>query len=283
MTRVALVTDSTCNLGPELLAKHHIHTVPLYIIWGDDNFKDGVDLLPPEFYERLRASDDIPKTSQASPQDFVDAFLTVREKYEADEIVCPVVSSILSGTYASAMQAKDTVDFPVHVLDTRQVSWALGFSLLAGVEARDAGASAEDIGRAIMEAAGRTQLLFTINSLEYLRKGGRIGNARLFLGSALNIKPVLTLREGVVESVDNVRTRKRAVEHMLHVVEQTTSGRAVRRLAIFHGDAADEAQALLDAAVGKFQPAESYLSYAAAVLGVHTGPGALGVVVEWDN
>ena len=132
--RTAIVTDSTCNLPPDLARERRIHVAPLYVIWGDDSLRDGIDIQEPAFYERLRAASDIPKTSQVTPQDFVTLFERVRAEEEADAIVCAVLSSDLSGTYASATLAKNLVDFPVHVIDTRQVSWALGHAALAGAE-----------------------------------------------------------------------------------------------------------------------------------------------------
>ena len=281
--RTALVTDSTSNLPADWAAEARVYVAPLYIIWGEDAFKDNVEMSPVEFYHRLKTVQEMPTSSQVSPQDFADIFQHARGVEQADVVVCAVVSSDLSGTYASAIQAKDMVDFPVHIVDTRQVSWALGFPVMSAVEARDNGASPDDIVRVIARAASRQQLLFTIESLDYIHRGGRIGNARLLLGSALSIKPLLELKEGVVSSVDNVRTRKRAIEHMITVAQDRASGHPIARVAIIHGDAEEEARDLLEKAVEKLRPQQTFFSYVTPVLGVHTGPGALGVIVEWDN
>jgi DegV family protein with EDD domain len=278
--RTVLVTDSTCNLPADLTAHRRIHVAPLYILWGDDVYKDGVDITEAEFYQRLVGADDFPKTSQVAPQDFVSLFQHAREAEEAEQVVCAVISSELSGTYASAIQARDMVDFPVHVIDTRQTSWALGHAMLAGAEARDEGASAAEIAAVIADSAARQQLIFTIKSLEYLHRGGRIGHARLLLGSALQIQPLLQLCDGIVESAENVRTRKRAVEHLLRLAETFLNGEPLLRFSVLHGGAADEAETLLARGVQRFSPRESYVSYVTPVLGVHTGPEAIGVVVE---
>jgi len=280
MPHTALVTDSTCNLYPELVAQQRIHVVPLYILWEEKSYKDGIDIKEPELFRRLAEARHLPKTSQASPQDFVEAFQRAREAENADAVVCAVISSDLSGTYASALQARDAVDFPVYVVDTRQVSWALGFAMLSAAKARDAGASPNDIVEAIRTTVANTHVLFTIESLDYLYYGGRIGNASRLLGSALNIKPVLELRDGVVFPVDKVRTRKRAVATLLKAAASFAAGRPLCRLAVIHGDVEDDAKALLEEAVAQFNPRETYLSYATAVLGVHVGPGTLGIVVE---
>lgn len=277
----ALVTDSTSNLYGALAAENRIYVAPLYVIWGEETLRDGIDLTEQAFYRRLEESDDIPKTSQVSPQDFIDLFHRARELEKADEVVCGVISCDLSGTYASAMQAKEKVDFPVHVVDTRQTTWALGHTMLSAAKARDAGASAEEIVAVIRNTAARQHISFTIESLEYLRRGGRIGNARLLLGSALHIKPVLELRDGLVSSVDNVRTRRRAVERLLKVAEDEAKGREIARLSIIHGDVENEAEFLLRQAVEKFKPRETHLGYACLTIGVHTGPGVLGLVIEW--
>lgn len=279
--RTAIVTDSTCNLPPDLARERRIHVAPLYVIWGDDSLRDGIDIQEPAFYERLRAASDIPKTSQVTPQDFVTLFERVRAEEEADAIVCAVLSSDLSGTYASATLAKNLVDFPVHVIDTRQVSWALGHTALAAAEARDQGASPEEIAAATRDAATRQQLVFTIDSLEHLRRGGRIGSGKLLFGSALNIKPVLIVRDGVIEAVENVRTRKRALQQVVKTTNKLLDGRPVRRLSVLHADAEADGHEVMAQAREQFKVAETYFAYATTVLGVHAGPGAVGLVVEW--
>jgi len=280
--RTAIVTDSTCNLPPDLARERGIHVVPLYVVWGDESLRDGIDIHEQEFYARLRASKDIPKTSQATPQDFVLAFEQARAAANADEVVCTVVSSALSGTYASAILAQDMGDFPVQVVDTRQVSWALGHVTLAAADARDNGASAGEIAAAARDAAARQQLVFTIDSLEHLKRGGRISSGKLFVGSALNIKPVLVVREGVIEAVENVRTRKRALQQLPKVAADVLDGRQVKRLSVLHADAEAEGRAVLEQAQQQFQPEEIMFAYATTVLGVHAGPGAVGLVVEWS-
>jgi DegV family protein with EDD domain len=281
--RTAIVTDSTCNLSVELAAEKHIYVTPLYVIWDEVTYRDGIDISELEFYQRLVSSGDIPKTSQASVQDFVTLFQKARDAENADAIVCPVLSSDLSGTYASAVQAKEQVDFPVYVVDTRQITWALGHIVLSAAAARDAGANPEEIAQVVQNSAQRQSVLFTIDSLEYIRRGGRIGNARLLLGSALHIKPVLEIRGGIVESVENVRTRKRAVEYLLKAAAERAGGCAIVRASVIHGNVPEEAEALRRQAIETFHPQESYLSYACTSVGVHTGPRVLGVVVEWAD
>lgn len=283
-TRTALVTDSTSNIPPEIAAARRLYVAPLYVIWGDQSLKDGVDITNEGLLRRMRALDSraaLPKTSQVSPQDFVTLFEQAREAENADEVVCAVISGRLSGTYASAMQARDQVKFPVHVVDTLQTSWGLGFSVLAGAVARDQGASSAEIAEVIQTVSSRVRLVFTVDDLDYLYRGGRIGNASRLLGTALNIKPILELRDGVVNAADKVRTRKRAVQQVLSIIENYVGNNTVVRLAVIHGDVEDEARELLAQALEKLRPQEHYLSFVTAVLGAHVGPGALGVIVEW--
>jgi DegV family protein with EDD domain len=282
---IALVTDSTCNLPPSLAAERHIYVAPLYVIWGEESYKDGVDITEDELFDRLvkvGTKGELPKTSQVAPQDFVTLFEKARTQEGADEIVCAVLSSELSGTYASAIQAQDMVDFPVHIVDTLQASWALGFPVLAGAEARDAGATPAEIVAAIHQATRHTKLLFMVESLDYLHAGGRIGGAARLLGTALNIKPILEVTpEGVINAADKVRTRKRAVAHLLRLAEQQAGGAPIQRLAVIHSGAAEDAEMLLTQAREELKPQEHYLSFITAVLGVHVGPGALGIIVNW--
>lgn len=278
--RTAIVTDSTSDLPPDLAEERRIHVVPLYVIWGEETMRDGVDLNPPSFYRMLEASADIPKTSQASPQDFVEAFETAREAEGADEIVCAVLSQQLSGTYTSAMQARELVDFPVHVIDTQQITWGLGHAVLTGTEWRDRGANAIEIADAIREAAARQRVYFTVENLEYLRRGGRIGNVRLLLGTALSIKPLLQIKDGAIAPVDNVRSRRRVLERMLTEAEAFIADYPTGQVCVVHGNAEQEAQRLLEEVNHRFKPAVARLSYACMAIGVHTGPGVLGIVVE---
>lgn len=284
--KIALVTDSTSNLPNELAAERHIYKAPLYVLWGEDSLKDGVDITEIELMQRLAALDpkgELPKTSQVSPQDFIDLFEQAREAENADEIVCGVISGALSGTYASAMQAKAAVDFPVHVVDTLQTSWALGFPMLSAADARDNGASVEEIVQVIEHESRQSRLLFTVDTLEYLHRGGRIGGASRLLGTALNIKPILDVREGLIDSVDKVRTRKRAIEHLIKVAGSHVNGHKIARLAIIHGNVEADANGMLTQAVEHFPTEETYVTNITAVLGVHVGPGAIGIIVQWSD
>ena len=284
--RTALVTDSTSNLPHDLAAERRIYIAPLYVLWGEKTYRDGIDISDADLFRKLRelgSDEDLPKTSQVSVQDFVEMFKKAREEENADEVVCAVISSGMSGTYQSAMQAKEQVDFPVHVVDTKYTSWALGLPVLSGADARDQGAGPAEIAEAIRQSAARIAFYFTLESLDFLHRGGRIGNASHLFGTLLNIKPVLTMEDGIVTSADKVRTRKRALQRLLTLAEKRVGDRKAKRLAVMHGGVEDEARPILEQALAKFQPQEHFFNYATAVLGVHVGPGAVGLIVEWED
>ena len=282
--RTALVTDSTSNIPRSLAEERHIYMAPLYVLWGEKTYRDGIDINEAELFRKLRAlgdDEDLPKTSQVSVQDFVEMFKQAREAENADEVVCTVLSSGMSGTYQSAMQAKEQVDFPVHVVDAKFTSWALGLPVLSGADARDQGASPAEVAEAIRRSVEHIAFFFTLENLHFLHRGGRIGNASHLFGTLLNIKPVLTMTDGIVTSADKVRTRKRAVQRLLTLAEKKVGDHKAKRLAVMHGDAEEEARGVLEKALAKFQPQEHFFTYATSVLGVHVGPGAIGLIVEW--
>ncbi len=196
---VALVTDSTCDLPPEIIAARKIEIAPIHILWGDHSYTSDIDMTSDMFYERLVRDPELPKTSQPSPGELADTYRQAIAHQNADEVVCITLGRHLSGTYASAEAARTLVDFPVHVIDSRNVSLTLGLIVLAAAKVRDSGCRADEIIRATQAAILDSQFVFTVDTLEYLHRGGRIGGARRFIGTALSIKPILHLEEGVVE------------------------------------------------------------------------------------
>jgi len=277
MTKIALVTDSTCDLPPEIVAARGIEITPQHILWGTQTYTDGIDMTNVMFYERLARDAELPKTSQPSAGDFADKYRMARDKIKADAVVCVTVSSRLSGTHGSAIAARDLVDFPVHVVDSRTASIALGFVVLAAADARDRGASVEEVVNAAQQAAQRGQMLFTLNTLEFLHRGGRIGGARRLIGTALSIKPILHIKDGAVEALESVRTRKRAIARLVELgVKYKDQGSAPLWVGLLHTTAPEleEFEQELKAAL---KPDLFTRSMACSAVGVHTGPGALGI------
>ena len=203
---VKVVTDSTSDLPLELAESLGITVVPCNVNFGTETFKDGVDLSAEEFYERLINGSQFPSTSQPSPGDFIETYERVEE--DADGIVSVHVSAGLSGTYNSAIQAKEqaSVKCPIEVVDSYQASCGLGVVAIAAAQEGGKGANLEAVAETARSAADRAELFFLLDTLEYLQKGGRIGKARALVGTVLKIKPMIVLRDGVVHELGKART-----------------------------------------------------------------------------
>ncbi len=277
--RVAVVTDSTAYLPKEVQERLNITVIPLNVLWGEEVLKDGVDIMPSEFYERLQSAKLMPKTSQPSAGEFVDLFQAVAEKYNVDTIVAILISSKLSGTISSAEAAREMLSgINVEVVDSLSTSMGLGFQAMVAAEAAQAGAAAREVAEAARDLVYRIQLLFVVDTLEFLHRGGRIGGATRLLGTVLSLKPILELEGGKIESLDKVRTKKKAVERLLDVALERRGASNIPRAAVLHANVPGEGAALLDEFASRLDPRELYLTEISPVIGTHTGPGALGAI-----
>jgi len=224
MSRIAVVTDSTAYLPPELVAQYGIHVMPQQLIWGDETFLDGVTIDPPTFYERLSRSADIPTTSQASAGEFAALFAEAARN--ADGIVGVFISTELSGTVASALTARESLPhLPIEVVDSRSTTMGLGFVALAAARAAAEGKGLAEMASAARELVPRVNVLFIVETLEYLHRGGRIGGAKWLVGTALSIKPLLHFVDGTIEPLAQVRTKRKAIARMLKVAEERLGGK----------------------------------------------------------
>jgi DegV family protein with EDD domain len=276
MTRMAFVTDSTAYLPEPLRSKYDIHVAPQVLIWGEENLLDGVDIQPTQFYERLKTAEVMPKTSQAT----VAAFQKIFEPLvvEGRPILAILISTKLSGTVQSAELAK--ANFPharIEIIDTESCAMALGFQVLAAARAAEQGKSFDEVAALARSAKQKTGVVLVVDTLEFLHRGGRIGGANRFLGTALSIKPLLELREGRIEPIERVRTKSKAVARLLDLLEQRIAGRGNLRLAVLHAAAEQEARDLLEVAAKRLNPIETVFSEVSPVVGAHIGPGTLGM------
>ncbi|MBN1966800.1 MAG: DegV family protein [Anaerolineae bacterium] len=278
-TRFAVITDTTADLAPELAAERGVYLIPQVIIWGREVLKDGVSITSPEFYRRLATADEMPTTSRPAPADVAELFQRARDENDADALVVVTVSDEVSGTYPSAMEARKEVDFPVHVFDTRTISLALGLTALRVADARDAGASADEALALAKQVAAGSHAIFSPGTLEFLRRGGRIGGASHLIGTALSIKPLLILQDGKVQPLENVRTRKRAIKRLVELVAQYKDPARPLHVGVVHGDAAAEADALAEMIQAESRPDLLLKGWVSPSIGVHVGPGVLGVMV----
>ena len=278
MSKIAVVTDSTTYMPPELVKKYNISVAPQVLIWGDQTYKDGVDIQSAEFFTRLKTAKVMPTTSQVAVVSFQEIFQDLVA--EDHEVLALLVSSKLSGTVQSALQAQELMGpagEKVHIVDSQSVAMALGFQVLAVARALEGGASLKDALALAQNAYQYTGLFFTPETLEFLHRGGRIGGAQRFVGTMLNMKPILAIKDGRVEPVERIRTKSKAHSRVLELILEKAKGKSPVRLATLHANAADEAKALLRRAEQELQPVESVFTEVSPTVGTHAGPGTVGL------
>jgi DegV family protein with EDD domain len=273
---VAVVTDSTADLG-ELATSAHIAVVPLTISFGNEHFRDGIDLSREEFYKRLASSTHPPATAQPAPSAFA-AIYTRLLGAGASGIVSLHVSSALSGTYNSAATAAREVDAQhITVLDTRSASLGLGLIALQAAEDARRGMDAAAIVARARDESKKMELLATIPTLTYLARGGRIGALQGLLGNVLRIVPIITLKDGEVAEYSKVRTFARAVDQLVEIVTSRVQGRGHARVAVLHSVAPELADSVAHRIEAAVAPALLISACVGPTVGTHAGPGAVGV------
>ncbi len=277
MAKVALVTDSTTNLPKELSKGYDIYVVPSLVIWGGEELRDGFDIQPTDFYKRLSGAAEMPSTSQPSPAAFKEMFEKLSGSGFSD-ILCLCVSAKLSGTIASAQLAKDMVKgINIEIVDGYSASMGTGWPLLEAAKAAKAGKSLSECAEIAKKAGAQSGVLLMVDTLEFLHRGGRIGGGARFLGTALNLKPILEIKDGVLEAVERVRTKAKALDRIAELAEERIAGRTPVHLAVLHANAAEDAKALLDQASKRIKPVETALADVSPAVGTNTGPGTLGI------
>jgi DegV family protein with EDD domain len=274
--KVAIVTDSTCNLPVELVEEYGLHVIPQVLIWDGATLRDGVDITVADFYQRLATSESVPTTSQASAGQFVEFFSEVAKT--AESIVAILISDELSGTLDSARAAKDMMEgTPIEIVDSRSTAMGLGFVVLTAARAARQGLSAAEVADVARAVVPKVKVMFVVDTLEYLHRGGRIGGARRLLGSMLSVKPLLHLVDGRIEALENVRTKKKAVARLLELAVADVAGQPVRA-AVMDAVAPQEAEQISRSVQELMKPLEIIRSELTPVIGAHVGPGTVGVV-----
>ncbi len=275
--RIAVITDSTCDLSRELAKEHGIRIIPQVLIMGTQTWRDGVDIDSPTFYELLQTSPDFPATSQPSVPDFIEAFTELAK--DADGIVAVLVSDKLSGTLNSARMAKENLpEVPIELVDTQGVSVQLGFIALEAARVAAAGGDLQAVAGAARAMIGKVGVYFVVDTLEYLHRGGRIGAAARLFGTALNLKPLLAIKDGMVHPVTKVRSRRKAKATLFQLLDEELAGKEGIHLAVLHVAAPEEAADLAEQLAERFRPSELIRAECGPVVGTHAGPGTLGVV-----
>lgn len=278
MPPVAVVTDSTAYLPAEALADVPLEIVPVQVVIGGRAYDEtDPQASPARVAEALRAWQPV-TTSRPSPERFRLAFLTAAES-GAESVVCATLSSRMSATFESAEMAAKEVDIPVRLVDSRTVGMGLGFAVLAGVRRAAEGASADQVASIIERRARASTSLFCVDTLEYLRRGGRVGSARAAVGQALQVKPILQIADGEVVPLERVRTTSKALARLAELTLASTLGRRVE-VAVQYLDAADRADALAATLAERLPDTRVLVCPLGAVVGAHTGPGIIASVVS---
>ena len=281
-TKVAIVTDSTSSLPQDVARALGIHVLPLYLLSEGQTYRDGLDMDTASFYRLLMTQERLPTTSRPSVDDFVRLYRALLPQAQA--VVSIHLSHVMSGTLDSAFAARQQVpELPVHVIDSRVMSMGLGLLAIAAARAGASGMDAPAVARHVEALIPRMNMLFTLESLDYLRRGGRIGGAAAMLGSVLDLKPVLYVKDGRIELLERQRTRQRATERIIQLMlERIGSGKRVYA-AVFHCAALEEAQELARQVQALLPGAEPIVAETGQIIGTHLGLGALGLAFYVDE
>jgi DegV family protein with EDD domain len=277
---VAIVTDSVSDLPPQVAEEFGITVVPLVVRFGNDLYRDSLDLSPDQFYDKLRASKVLPATSVPPPAAFGDAYDKLAEK--TNEIVVTSVTSKLSATYQVALQAVGLMKkrCRIEVIDSQWAVMAQGFITIAAAKAAQSGASLDEVLDVARHTIHRVDMLAAFDTLEYLERGGRIGKAQAFLGSLLKVNPIIGIKDGETYPVARERSRAKAIDYLYNYF--TNFGK-VEGLAVEYATDLDEANRLVQRFHSKYPQVPIYLSRTSPVIGTHTGPGLIIVSVLGDR
>jgi len=273
-----LITDSTADLPPELLERVHIEIVPLKIHLGEETYRDYFDINLDEFYNLLRTTDLFPTTTQPSPQDFVETYRKL--SLEDDCLISIHISSKLSGTYQSAMvAAQQCPEVKIHLIDSQQASLALGMTVIAAAKAIEEKKEVDEVLSEIRRITSQIKTYFSVDSLEYLRRGGRIGRAQAFVGAMLKIKPLLAIQGGEIVPVEKLRGQQRLIRRMVQLVQDDATNIGALRVGLIHADNEELLSILSQQLEGNLHEnlELEYTSRIGGIIASHVGPGAIGV------
>jgi DegV family protein with EDD domain len=269
---IKIVTDSTADIPVQLAKELDITVVPVYLRFGDEVYRDVVDMSQDEFYQRLLNDPIHPSTTQPTPQDFIDVYKELSKK--ADGIISIHVSSKLSGTCNAALRGKEAVgkECPIEVIDSEVVTMGLGQLAIAANTMAQSGKNLQQVVKEVKEMISNIHVLGLLDTLKYLALGGRIGKMQALLGSVLNIKPMLTIKDGVLTPAGRVRSRAKGIDILVDYVKNTAD---IQDLAVIYNTSLEEAQALVRRLGAVFPEERIRLARLGPALGVHTGPGIL--------
>ncbi len=284
MAKTVIITDSDSSLPNEICEKYNITQVPISIHFGETTYQTSVDINDQQLFEIIDRERKIPTTSAPSPQDFITAFQKAFDN-GAESIICICVSSEISATYQSALHATEAFEGKdIHIVDSRTLTLAQGFMVIAAAEAAASGLSNEEVIKTAFQTGENSFVYGALPTLKYLAMGGRVGKLAAGMADTLNIKPILTSQNGKLDLLEKVRTQKKAIQRVMNLVKTRLNGKKMARVAVIHVNAPEEAQKLLDAICEEVNcPAERFIAEFTPGLSVHAGAGLLGIVAEMES
>ncbi|WP_100374633.1 DegV family protein [Bacillus sp. FJAT-45037] len=283
MTTIKIVTDSTCDLPKEVIEKHGIEIIPLSLTFGDKTYLDGVDITKEEFMDKLKASEDLPKSSQPSAGAFQELYDRLNKEADDVKIISIHITEGMSGTTNAAQTAADMCEADVTVINSRFISQALGFQVVRAAQLAEEGLTVDEIVQYLEEIREGTSLYIMVDTLEYLAKGGRIGKSKAFLGSLLKIKPILSLTDGVLNPVSKVRTHMQMIQQLTTTFTTETKGKIVKKIAISHAEADSVAMKLKQSLQGVTDVKDITIQVTSPIISTHAGPGAVALMYYTES
>lgn len=276
MTKIAIVADSTCDLTDEMIKEHGIKILPLRVIYSDGEFKDRIEITPEQIYKRF--DEEIPKTSLPSPQDAMNLFNDLKEQGYT-HIIVVTISSGISGTYNMVKNVVDSFEGIVfEVIDSKSLTMGYGFSLIEGAKELKRTGDFNKTIKKIRDILEKSKVYYVVKTLDFLRKGGRIGMVEGAIGEILDIKPIISVnQDGVYYSFKKVRGRNRSIQKLFEIIKEKADETLIN-VAVAHGNAYEDAQALLSKVRELKNIKEIVFTQISPVLVVHTGPGLVGIV-----
>ncbi len=276
MAQIRIATDSTADLPVALLREYDIAVIPLKIIFGEKVYRENVDLSTQEFYEKLAVSDKLPATSQPSPGEFQEFYEELTK--DGSAVISIHISKLMSGTCQSAGIARATLaERDITIIDSKLVSGALGIVVLEAARAAKAGKSKEEIMEIIHAMMKKVHIYLVVDTLEHLEKGGRIGKATAFLGAMLNIKPVLTIQDGLIAPYEKIRGKGKALDHIVELTKDYAEQHGNLRSMLMHANALEEAVKFHQKVSTESKCSEIIIADMGAVVGTHAGPGTIAL------
>lgn len=280
MSKIAVVTDSVACIPPDLIAQYGIHVAAVQVIWDRKTYRDGIDMSMKEFYQRLRTSKTLPTTTSAIQGDYIQIYESLNGK--VDGIVVVALSGALGASYTSAISAAEIVTgTPIEVVDTSTAMLSQGFCALEAAKAAAKGGTMQEVAQAARDAIPKVTIFFAMDTLDYMRRGGRVSLPQAVLASWLKVKPIMSIEseDGKIHPLERTRTKPKAVDKLFEIMAQRVKGTGPLHVGIIHGDIPDEAESMKARVLELYKPVEVLINEITPVVGTHLGPGALGLAL----